>query len=486
MKTFFELREKTLTPAEIKKRKEVADAIKRDNPDMPMAKKMAIATATAKKVAEATLRLDVNKASNDELKQYVKKSSVTIARSSSVHPDVMHTHNAAQNELKKRQRMQEEVEELDELNKSTLGSYIKKANVDAMKHAQKSGEYNNPDQPKHFSKAMDRMRGVKKATDKLVAKEEVELDEAKLSASQRDRLDDLILNVYTTTHPEYDGNDTPQKYLKAIEKEFGAKIAKQVDDGSYQMHFGRDNESSGHDKLASRQWSSKFKGGPRVTAAGKMNKQDVGALKTRIKNDKKFGGLLKSVKLPEEVEQIDELDKKTLGSYIKKASGSAAGLAAITTAQAMSSKGKSDDDDKRQLRNRFKGIARATDKLTKEEVELDEISRDLARRYIRKVADKTNTGELSTKEVEKRRPGLNLAGKKAYPSIAGKARVTATEEVEKVDEVSVMRLGQYTTKAAQQGSKRVAGQWMADQKLRKRDGYSSSAKVAATSTPKKD
>ena len=91
-----DMNEKTLTPAELKKRKEVADAIKRENPNMPMAKKMAIATATAKKVAEATLRLDVNKASNDELKQYVKKSSTTIARSSSVHPDVMHTHNAAQ------------------------------------------------------------------------------------------------------------------------------------------------------------------------------------------------------------------------------------------------------------------------------------------------------------------------------------------------------------------------------------------------------
>jgi len=44
--------EKTLTPAELKKREEVAKAIKRENPNMPMAKKMAIATATAKKVAE--------------------------------------------------------------------------------------------------------------------------------------------------------------------------------------------------------------------------------------------------------------------------------------------------------------------------------------------------------------------------------------------------------------------------------------------------
>ena len=46
------LDEKTLTPAEMKKREQVAKAIKRENPDMPMGKKMAIATATAKKVAE--------------------------------------------------------------------------------------------------------------------------------------------------------------------------------------------------------------------------------------------------------------------------------------------------------------------------------------------------------------------------------------------------------------------------------------------------
>jgi hypothetical protein len=46
------LDEKHLTPAEMKKREQIAKAIKRENPDMPMSKKMAIATATAKKVAE--------------------------------------------------------------------------------------------------------------------------------------------------------------------------------------------------------------------------------------------------------------------------------------------------------------------------------------------------------------------------------------------------------------------------------------------------
>jgi hypothetical protein len=47
-----EVNEKTLTPAEKKKREEVAKAIERENPNMPMDQKMAIATATAKKVAE--------------------------------------------------------------------------------------------------------------------------------------------------------------------------------------------------------------------------------------------------------------------------------------------------------------------------------------------------------------------------------------------------------------------------------------------------
>lgn len=58
MKTLHTLRadlvEKTLTPAEKKKREEIAQAIERENPGMPMSKKMAIATAQAKKVAEET------------------------------------------------------------------------------------------------------------------------------------------------------------------------------------------------------------------------------------------------------------------------------------------------------------------------------------------------------------------------------------------------------------------------------------------------
>jgi hypothetical protein len=207
-------------------------------------------------------------------------------------------------------RATKEEVELDELNKSTLGSYIKKSAAARGRAGIELGAsgFGSSDGKNAIKTMNKRLKGIKMASDRL-AKEEVEINEAKLSPEKQERLDSLISNVIMTTDPSYYGNDTPQKYLKAIEKEFGAAIAKQVDDGSYKTHWGRDNHSSGHDKLASRQWSSKFKGGPRVTAAGKMNKQDVSALKNRIKGDKKFGGLLKSVKLPEEIELDEAVDE---------------------------------------------------------------------------------------------------------------------------------------------------------------------------------
>lgn len=52
------LGEKTLTSAEMKKREEVAQAMERDNPGMDKSKKMAIATATAKRVAEEADQVD--------------------------------------------------------------------------------------------------------------------------------------------------------------------------------------------------------------------------------------------------------------------------------------------------------------------------------------------------------------------------------------------------------------------------------------------
>jgi hypothetical protein len=68
MKTLVQiLGEKHLTPAEKKKREDIAQAMERDNPGMDKSKKMAIATAQAKKVAEEVLDERVKTTHEDPL-----------------------------------------------------------------------------------------------------------------------------------------------------------------------------------------------------------------------------------------------------------------------------------------------------------------------------------------------------------------------------------------------------------------------------------
>lgn len=73
--------------------------------------------------------------------------------------------------------------------------------------------------------------------------------------------------------------------------------------------------------------------------------------------------------LKEEVEQIDELSKSTLASYIKKAGGTSTDSAAAHMAN-YGAYGSSKSYKKGM--NRGKGVVKAVDKLTKEEVQLDE------------------------------------------------------------------------------------------------------------------
>jgi hypothetical protein len=94
----------------------------------------------------------------------------------------------------------------------------------------------------------------------------------------------------------------------------------------------------------------------------------------------------------EEVEQIDELSKKTLGSYIKKSSDS------LDTHSYMAGKSGDDEDYIKSLK-RKQGINKATDRLTKEEVDLDEAS--------------TGMGPFGMGHVTIDSPGHRLHGKKA-------------------------------------------------------------------------
>jgi hypothetical protein len=163
------MEEKTLTPAELKKREKIAKAIERDNPDMPMDKKMAIATATAKRVAEG-------KAYGPTGVSYY----VPSGHKDEVNPKTGEKYPERQKPGYKNPSEQK----VDELKKSTLASYIKKASDDRAKNAYdigKSGKINY--------KGLKRRQGINRAVNKMANEENIDevLDTPKAMQSYKDK-----------------------------------------------------------------------------------------------------------------------------------------------------------------------------------------------------------------------------------------------------------------------------------------------------------
>lgn len=154
--------EKTLTPAEMKKREEVVKAIKRGNPKMDKSIAYAIATKTAKRVAEeADLDEDfeqIDEISSKVVKNYLKKAwagrdsgnpdrkggvgfdhrrkGINLAYNFALPRNRQSDKEAAQaaaklarrqNELRRQGKVVEDFEQIDELSRATLASYAKKA-----------------------------------------------------------------------------------------------------------------------------------------------------------------------------------------------------------------------------------------------------------------------------------------------------------------------------------------------------------------------
>lgn len=195
--------EKHLTPAEMKKREQIAKAMGRENPKMDMSKKMAIATASAKKLAEEALGDHAGLAKYaDEHGRIDKEDLHTAAKhikSGNMKALDKHLHamdtdprdKALEYVNKKHYEKlgyrSEEVEHLDEISSSTLVSYSQKA------HQQVKG--NQPSDPDKLRKRTNREKGIKLAFNKhyqfrtkvpATTKESLELDEAKRGRPRKD------------------------------------------------------------------------------------------------------------------------------------------------------------------------------------------------------------------------------------------------------------------------------------------------------------
>ncbi len=171
------------------------------------------------------------------------------------------------------------------------------------------------------------------------------------------------------------------------------------------------------------------KGTPKIDAE-KMFGNSAQQYHDGYKKTGKVTGNMTWSRAPKKVdeERIDELSRKTLAGYVKKAGGpdisnSVAGNAIKSTENR--NNGKWDKNTWRKTLNRGKGVERAADRLAKEETDVNELSQEKLKRYVARVKEHDDDKGIysdNEKTYEKRRVGL------------AKARKRVSEEA--IDEVS--------------------------------------------------
>ena len=124
-------------------------------------------------------------------------------------------------------------------------------------------------------------------------------------------------------------------------------------------------------------------------------------------------------RMKEEVEQIDELKKSTLGSYIRRASGDVAIQSSAATQLGRQGDYEGENKSLNRVSKRFRGINAATKKLAKEpkneEVEqIDELSKKTLGSYVKKAVDSVAKNS-STKGISRAKSNFYGAGTPGDP-----------------------------------------------------------------------
>jgi len=266
----------------------------------------------------------------------------------------------------------EEYSQLDELSKKTLGSYIKKASSNAVTSRGLSKDFNhnadhnvdgNPEGNRTAAnmfnkKANKRLQGISKATDKLTKESVDELSEY--------GFDELLEFLVSEEYNQLDelSKQTLGKYIKRAATDLDAKSFT----SGHQFGLGYKNAGASAEERAYRRKKGIHK------ATDKITKEDL--------DQYELGDLIEFIET-EEYSQLDELSKKTLGSYIKKASHDVATKSAAVARYAERQHAAEKDQDYTIAKknkdisdkafekswNRRTNMAKAIDKITKEDVD---------------------------------------------------------------------------------------------------------------------
>lgn len=352
--------------------------------------------------------------------------------------------------MAKKKKVTEEVEEIDELSRKTLSSYVKKAGgrgldsagAHGMDYGVKLGgnNFSKTSKDKSLKKAVNRATGVERAADRL-AKEEVEIDEKTLTPAEMKKREEVVKAI-KRGNPKMDKSmayaiatktakrvaegvvptaDEPTEHDKKMAQKVRDLLAKEkkpvkeeveeIDEGiatydkkgklvgNYKDLETAKKLKPGHhyapkgtvlaalDRVGKPVWAPTFKeevedlDESAKIAAHLIKRYGDNVRKSHVVSAAKDFGvdaskLAKAVRtklgkntLGEDVEEIDEISKSTLASYIPKAARSATGLIAGATAAGMSNIPSSHGSEMgRTAMKRLKGIETATKKITKEDI----------------------------------------------------------------------------------------------------------------------
>lgn len=291
--------------------------------------------------------------------------------------------------------VEEDVEQVNEISKKLATSYYKGAKDE--EERTKNDELESP------RKKLNRKYGRRTALDRMIKREETE----EADGEQIDELSKKTLGSYVAKASQ-SAADTAHELGSRRE------IAKDVDRFTNRngwQHGWNDQQAAGANLKTSLKADNKSldklnnKAGSRLAGIGKAAKKLTGQARVNAKEEvmdeldlsvfteEELADFVRLVELEESGVELNELSKKTLGSYVKKA-GIDLTAHAVRLGMASSS-GRSDKRAEKGVSKRIRGLYTASDKLAKEEVEMNETAAaDSLKPAARSIADPKSKPEV--------------------------------------------------------------------------------------------
>ena len=263
--------------------------------------------------------------------------------------------------VKSNAKYDSEVGQLDEISKDTAKSYYGKAM--SQERAREDGK-----RTKGIKAALARIRGQKKTNEEVEQIDELKGNQHKIDANKNGKVDAHDFKLLRAKKDPFEGGkEKPETVVdKSGAKHTPMSRARDLARRALKKEEIEINEASKGDKEHTA--LQKFMAARRLKQAEKSGTK---------KSQDWYNKQASKKNLPEEVEQIDELKKSTIGSYIKKASHSVADNAWVAGTAQSHVPGETEKLRAKafgKANKRIAGIARAADRLAKEEVEqIDEM-----------------------------------------------------------------------------------------------------------------